>query len=132
MEEHPWRFSTKVYRTFSVVPSCFINITNKEVDETGNCLEKWSDGIEALSFEQESPLEEFVPQPKSVKKNAVKKEVTDKSKGNTLTKKRKKKRLWHHDSDEDSIDFFPRKGGSSRFRRMVTNNNTLQSAYMCL
>ena len=143
MEDHPWRPSNRIYRTFSVKPSCFINTTTKEIDEEGkDWLIIWLE-IEALSYEEEIPIEELFPLPRIVKKPvvkkevkekpAVKKEVKEKPKGKPVLKKKKKKsQAANDDSEEDDEAFGPCKGGSARFRRMATNSTSLQSAYMCL
>ena len=133
VEDHPWRPSNRIYRTFSVKPSCFINTTTKEIDEEGkDWLIIWLE-IEALSYEEEIPIEELFPLPRINKKPVVKKEVTEKPKGKPVLKKKKKKsQAANDDSEEDDEAFGPCKGGSARFRRMATNSTSLQSAYMCL
>ena len=59
------------------------------------------------------------------------------SKSNKKKRKPEKKEKRVHDSDDESEEWKDpskrrRLGGSVRSRRMVTNNQTVQSAYMCL
>lgn len=99
---HPWRPCKQPNLMFSVAPSDYIDVSQKE----GN-------GEQGVTDDENSKLESMPFHVRQTTPILKKKLATKRYRGSLPSSKRVR-------------------GGSSRFRRMVTNNVSNQSAYMCL